>query len=308
MDAFQFGLKVAELMLPGAQSPSPGMDFSGLSSSPPPLTGPLRDDLSPAAFSSALAKSMDPDPLTGADPRMKALMDANDQQVHTDALHVAAAPHVKIQQEAAQRQSAHDADIAQRNAELEKQFPGRGVRVHDWSKGPTRAQTLYRHFVERPKQTLKDYGEMGRAFAAGFSPKVNPVTGFVDRATDPNIGFRGAVAHAVGANDPNSLVGRSRQFLKNVEQTASNARQLSDQFAAANQTVTLSPEEAAAASSAPKPTMGSYLSDSIKNNPLWLLPAAGLGGLGVYGLYKALQARKDAKKRRRLMSPAAIIH
>lgn len=315
MDAFQFGLKVAEIMLPGAQ-PSSGMGLSGLSALPsstlPPIKGPLTDDLAPGAASLALAKSMDPDPLTGAGPIRLTDADvaaaraqaASEQRNFYNPLQASGRDH--ILDWAANTKPVQAADIARQNAELEKIRPG--AHIHDWSKGPTRAQTLYDHFVTRPKQTLKDYGEMGRAFAAGFSPKVNPVTGFIDRATDPNIGFRGAVAHATGADNPNSFVSRTGRAIDNAYSAAQDIKQLTSQAVDNSKTVSLSPEEAAAAASAPKPTMGSYLANSLTSNPAWLLPAAGLGGLGAYGLYKLMSARRDAKKRRRLMGPAAIIH
>lgn len=300
--------KLAEIMLPGAQ-PAPAFSASSLAPAGPtlpPITGPLTTE-DPTAFGRGVSSYFDTDSLTGVNPHMRDMMEDNSRRLLTEATQVAAAPHVKIQQEAARRQAESAAAQQRAQAELEAIRPG--ARYHDWSKGPTRAQTLYEHFVERPKQTLREYGEMGRAFASGFSPKVNPVTGFIDRATDPNIGLSGAVAHAVGANDPNSLVGRTRAFVKNVEGTAQNAKNLSDKVMAAANPTPADPAALEAAKNTPSPTMGSYLADSFKQNPLlWSLPVAGLGGLGAYGLYKALQARKDAKKRRRLMSPAAIIN
>lgn len=280
-DAFQFGLKVAEIMLPGAQPQNPGMGLSGLapSSSLPPITGPLRDDFAPGSFSTALVKSMDTDPLTGVDPRMKSLMDANDQQVHTNALQVAEAPHLKIQQEFARRQA--EAAAARQRAQ---------ASVNAWANQSSPNDPLAFSFPTRQelKDTLHVGKEMARGFVEGLHPDVNPVTG----------GVRGTY-----------------RFFKNVGQLADNAnnffgsgRRMLEELEAKSKQPPTDPAALAAAQAAPKPTMGNYLSGSMASNPLWMLPAAGLGGLGIYGLYKLMNARRDAKKRRRLMSPAAITY
>lgn len=187
----------------------------------------------------------------------------------------------------------------------QKQLEDLPERAHvvDWSKSPeTKAQVLYRDFVEKPKQTLHGYGEMARGFASGFHPKVNPVTRFIDQATDPNIGLSGAV----GANDPNSAFSRTKKFFGNVAGATEFVSNLNE----ATKQKDLSPEQQAAlaaSSAAEKPTTTNYLTDTIKQNPLWLLPAAGLGGIGAYGLYKLLAKRREEKKRRG-MRPAAIVY
>lgn len=304
-DAFQFGLKVAEIMLPGAQPQNPGMGLSGLSATPslPPITGPLRDDLSPGALSSALAKSMDPDPLTGAVPSMR-LTDAD-------------VAHGK-QLLADDAKKMWDVTTPQgRNMWLDWAANTKPVTAIS-NFGAHVGQTA-RNFPSAYGHTLRDYFQNGWRDAEHKTNTDYVARTLLGPARLTWNGLRGASWLADKTSElPENLRWAKQQtgdFFKSVKDTVTNTenftrnlKELSDKARAANQTVSLSPEDAAAAASTSKPTMGSYLSDSVKGNPMWLLPAAGLGGLGVYGLYKALQARKDAKKRRRLMSPAAITY
>lgn len=128
-------------------------------------------------------------------------------------------------------------------------------------------------------------------------------------------GGRGVAAAADAASDVADgswknweLFAPVRKTYDNVDKGVESARKIVSGVEDASKQVSAPPEELAAAKATPAPTMGNYLADSFKSNPLWLLPAAGLGGLGAYGIYKLLNARRDAKKRRRLMSPAAITY
>jgi hypothetical protein len=274
-DAFQFGLKAAEIMFPGAQPPSRGIDFSALStpSTLPQPTGPLTDDFSPGAFSSALAKSMDTDPLTGAGP-----MRLTDTDIAS-----------------ARAQAASE----QRNFYNPLQATGRD-HILDWvanTKPVQAASDFGRDFMH--------YGYNNPVWRAGRG-----IGRFADAAFDGKNSdrpLRAGWRAMMGPRDPNSFIARTGDAINNAYGVAADLKKLTSQAADSSKTVSLSPEEAAAASSAPKPTMGSYLSDSFKSNPMWLLPAAGLGGLGMYGLYKMMNARREAKKKR-LMRPAAFIN
>lgn len=230
MDALQFGMKAAEIMLP-----------------------PSRAANDPAAFSRAVASMTEPDPITGALPQFDASRGGK-------PLEVPAKPAIPASVNAWANQGSANDPLA--------------VGL------PTR-QGL--------KDTWNVTKEMGRGFVRGLHPDVNPVTG----AAVGTARFFKNVGEL--ADNANNFFGSGRRMLEEIE-TKSNQPQTD-------------PAALAAAQSAPKPTMGSYLSGSLASNPLWMLPAAGLGGLGAYGLYKLMSARRDEnKKRRRLMAPAAIIH
>lgn len=314
-DAFHFGLKVAEIMLPGAQAPRNGMDFSGFSAAPslPPITGPLTDDLSPGAFSSALAKSMEPDSLTGANPNMR-LTDAEIASGR-DALpkpglfsrlasgaknfYEWGTTPIGATQYAKEHNLTHLPYAQQEQAWRKTQLPE--VSPAEFRKEYEAALSDYFHKSQRNSSRNTPIDQWSRAL---LSP-----------ARLAYHGGRGVAAAADAASDLADgswknweLFAPVRKTYDNVDKGIESARKIVSGIEDANKPPTVSPEELAAAQAAPKPTMGNYLSDSLKRNPMWLLPAAGLGGLGVYGLYKALQARKDAKRRRRLMSPAAITY
>lgn len=174
------------------------------------------------------------------------------------------------------------------------------VDVYEWGKTPIGA---LQHAKQRGLTHLP-YAEQEKAYwAAQKPPPESPTVAAIKEFG------------RVGGRDLWNFGSGTYNTVKNVGQGVSDAAQVASEIKAMLEKArqqsappVVSPEALEAARNAPKPTFMGTLGESIKNNPAWLLPAAGLGGLGAYGLYKLMSARRDAKKRRRLMSPAAVIN
>lgn len=221
------------------------------------------------------------DPITGVNPRLAALMDSADQQTHTDALQVAAAPHIRLQQESAARAAQAAAAEQARRAALPPLPAGARYNFHD---DPAKDHsTLYNDFVAKPMQTMKDYGEVARGFVSGLHPKVNPVTRFLDQSADGNIGLRQATKN---------LASDAAQYVTNGPVVAGQpskpiAPQLQIQAPAAG-----APASGAATTTTPEQTATFPMS-----NPY----AYGLSGAGAGALLGAIMARRGKRGRNALL-------
>lgn len=276
-DAFQFGLKAAEIMLPGAQ-PSSGMDLSRLSASPtlPPITGPLTDELSPAATADAAYKSYAPKPI-----------------------------------------QLTDADIAAGRAQLDSERrnfynplknPAAINNSLDWLAN-TKPMVAAGEWAANYGDRLYDAFNRSGRDAKYREPADQWARALLSPARLAYQGGKALNSAADNATDLGNGGWKDWEIWKPVINTKSKIDNIVNGVDAAINPKQTDPAALAAAKAAPTPTMSGYLSDSFKQNPLlWGLPLAGLGGLGAYGLYKALAARREAAKRRRLMSPAAIIN
>ncbi|WP_353208352.1 hypothetical protein [Sphingorhabdus sp.] len=168
--------------------------------------------------------------------------------------------------------------IRQWQANYVKNLPAR-AQSHDWSQGPTRAETLYRDFVKKPAETLQLYSDMQRGFSDGLRPEVNPVTRFVNQAFDGNIGLRQATGNL-----------------------ADNAINYVDGTPATNSGTPAAPP-GPTVPSAPGKTGQPAAGNTFMQNAL-LTGGLGLGAVGTYYLMnKLLSGRRKRQQARQFQSP-----
>lgn len=270
-DAFAFGIKVADMMLPGAASGGGG--GSGLESlyetanKPPPIRGPLHNDLatgggSPYGFAGppgVLDQKYDPARggvwrTRGIDPDLMARVDKR----------LAEWQQADVQREL----DIYDRDLYDRYA---RSFWGRNF-------GPGgRLDLLVASMTDDKYKNLSwsDINEKSK-YVPGRTALGSTTFGNGAGPASPNpVGTAGVQA-------PPHVVARVVGAEQAQQAQADAAKAQADEAAKQN------------------PGFFDGLGKSISGNP-WLYGAAGLGlgGLGAYGLYQMMAARREKKKRLR---------